>query len=88
MVTASAFLVVPPKGVAPPLELFLLVISLRLYVTLCWDVGKVDGVWTMFLVLVLQNLLFVLVQPALCWSVLEVHLVGSVVDYLSVSILD
>ena len=79
-------MVFPHLGVAPPLEVFPPLISLELEVTHLWDLRKVAGVWALCLISVIQIQNFVLVRPALFWSVLVVQLVGSVVDYLSVSI--
>ena len=67
--TAAAGLVVPPSEVAPPLEVFPLVIYLGLAVTHRWDVGKFAGVWSLSLVAVIKIRPFVVVRPALCWSV-------------------
>ena len=78
--------VVPPLKVASPLEVFPLVISLGLVLNYCWGVGTVAGVWELGLVALIQIRRLVLVQPAICWSVLVLQSVGSVVDSLDVSI--
>ena len=84
--TDTASPIVPPLEVVLPLEVSPSVISLGLAVTHRWDVGKVAEVWALGLVVVIQIRPFVLVPPALCWSVLGVKLVGSVVDFLNVYI--
>ena len=71
--------IVSPLEVASPLEVFPSVISLGL---------AVSGVWALGLVAVIQIRPFVVAQPTLCLSVLEVQLVGSVVVYLDVFVPD
>ena len=80
------FLVVTPLEGEPPLEVLPSVISSVLGVIHCWDVVKVSGVWAIYLVEVIQVQPFLVVRPAIFWYVLVVPFLGSVVDYLSVSI--
>ena len=68
------------------MEVFPPLISLELEVTHLWDLRKVAGVWALCQVLVIQIRFFLFVRPAFRWSNVAVHLVGSVVDYLYVSI--
>ena len=74
--TAAASPVVPPLEVAPPFEVLPSVIYLGLAVSVVWAIGLVS---------VIQIRTFVVVLPALCWSVLAAQLEESVVDSLDVS---